>query len=342
MTLTTFTRTKQDAIARRIADLQEEWVALNARLTAELNTDSQIRIERQMALKDSEIARLERELNALGLAEGSYDSFHDEWQRRIPELDFKRAIGIFNTVLDDLEDSEGAALFLLQDALSMEGHSCVARMRNLLQQKTIALRSHEIEFVPTDRLSPLDLLRRIGARVGVEIPPAEADAGALRQHTRAILQKIRGSLQSGCIVFFTLTVWDSLSFRDPFVSWLVGEFWAAIVEEIRAVGRQHPMVKFILVIIVNTPLVPGALPELHICKRRRFESHKILELPLQKWTREELKRWLLIYSGLTGAPVGLDAEAIDHLSETIYLSSRGGEPSRVAQALMQLLKRYFT
>ena len=62
-----------------------------------------------------------------------------------------------------------------------------------------------------------------------------------------------------------------------------------------------------------------------------------MELPLQKWTLQEIEDWLLCFSGL--GSIGKTPGHIRQLADRIYVKSRGGTPDTVYHHFLQKLPR---
>jgi hypothetical protein len=189
-----------------------------------------------------------------------------------------------------------------------------------------------VGFSSFDRLGELELLLRLGKYVDAE--SAHTD---INRYAQTIVNSICNSLRNGSIVLIELTVWD-LAIYPEFLTWFVNSFWTTLVRQLPGLSRTYLMLKFIAIVIVNTPLSADSLPDSLCCNPRKFHAEKILKLPLGRWKKEEILTWLVQYSGLHLADMETTREKIERMAENIYKVSNKGEPDRVYHALMQELQ----
>lgn len=329
---------KRETLESYLGQLYKQYEASYGQLSRTLSDADAVKIKQQIATLEQEIQETEAKLRQLESSSGDTNRRHLNWQASLPEINFEEAVKTFQQIVSQFGWEGGAALFLMQNAHLMGGKWCVARLRGLL--KAADFKHYEIEFAPEARLDAESLLSRLGQYVGCEpiqeIQDAEQYAQAIRQHTRTVVGKICDSLQNGSVVFIELRLWDTLCLQDRFLPWFLHDFWIPLVhDEWQAIVQKHPMVKFIAVIVANTPISSGGLPASLCCTQHRFDQAKVLELPLQAWTLDEIRTWLYVFSGL-----GLAKLQIEQMATVIYQASGNGQPALVHTALMEALDKH--
>jgi len=336
------------SLNRHLDRLYEEWERVYDQMGRTWDERQLLLLERQAEALERRIKGFEEKVGPceVGSSPQAARRRYLHWERYIPEINFTEVLRLIEDVFRRFEGTPGgAALFLLQNAHSMGGRWCVERVRRLLSEKTADFKHYEIGLSPGDRLDAWTLLRRLGEYVGSELPPVDQDAEydelAIRNYARVIGQKIVGSLQSGSVVFVELRTWDASSLQSYFLPWFVQDFWASLVRQLSLVVHKHPLVNFIGMIVVETPIPEGGLAVDLCCTQEQFSGEKALPLPLRLWTLEEIRRWLFSFSGLTAPSIGVEAQAIERMAQNIHEASGGGQPELVYTALMTTLEHYF-
>ena len=311
---------------------------------AALEERQRVVLKGEMDNLECQIKELTQEIQAHEPPSQSQNDRYSQWKADLPKIDFEEIIQLVTRILGQIEtDQGGAALFLLQNAQTMEGCLCVERMRRFLVDKTGDFRPYPVGLTPADQLDAWTFLRLLGEHVGCA-PPAvdpetERDAQAVRTYAENIKETILKSLRCGSVVFLDLRTWDCLSFAG-FLPWFLKDFWRPLVQRLPAVIEQHPMVTFVCAIVAHPPVPADCLTADLCCTEETFDGEKILALPLRPWTVDEIKLWLLRFSGLTAPPIGLDPEDIERMARNIHRPS-GGKPDSVRYALLTNLEEHF-
>lgn len=327
---------KRDRITTRIAYLEEEYDAVANQRLEVLAAGDDLRLKRQADRLENEIDELYDKLDEI-------ENFLDDkpkrlikWRSKLPKINFREAARIFDHINNYFGQDGGAATFLMQNGNAMGGEWCVQRLKGLLE--TTDLKHYRIEFTAESHLNLPGLLARFGEYVGCE-PIAEQtiDTQVLQQYTSYLSERVGASLQSGSVVLTEIHVWNNTGFHDQFLPQYLHDFWCPFIDALPEITQRHPMVKFITLIVVNSPLHHTHLLTELYCDKDHFDSQKVVEIPLQPWTVDEITEWLF-YVGLTAK---LQQDAIRQMAQTIYQASDGGRPSLVEMALMKNLQRYF-
>lgn len=304
---------KRALLEARMAALLEE-----QRLAAQQpDRSGGIKAGSQAAEVWEEIQQVDKELSLLQAAtvEGRRRA---DWREHLPKINFKEAVEITQELILGC-DSRCGALFLLPNSLSMGGEWCVARIRDMLGDWTQDFKHYPIEFTYRSQLDEESILSHIAHYLDVEPRPDDLD-----EYSRSIIRKICGSVQSGSIVFIELRGWELFYHMPDILRWFVDSFWVPLVRELPAIALESARVKFVVMVVSDLPV--GELPPAYTCGRHEFDNEKVLELPLQKWSRDEIKEWLQYFSGWK-------AQDIEELAGTIYASSSRGLPALVYKAL---------
>ena len=276
----------QQQLAKRMAQAAEEYAAANNQLGYALSEVDRVRIRRQMEV-------LEAELRDLAVRMGQ------PWHNYLPQIDYVRALRAFEQISGHLMPQGGAALLMLQNYTALGGQWCVERLRAKLSSQTRHFRPFTMAIMLGDRLDACTFLEKLGSHLGCPAP-ASNDEIALQQAVDRVLQTLCGSLQNGSVYFIELFLAQTDSLCDCFLPWLVEQFWTPLVTTRWPEALQNtPKAKIVLVVEVEPALKRVRIPAALECKPATFSSSRIMELPLQKWTLQEIEDWLLCFSGLS-------------------------------------------
>ena len=302
-------------------------------MIATLNEADKIPLKAQLDDLQQQIDELDEEIDRKLSGAGTRGRQLD-WEAKLSKIDYKEA----NEIATDLLDREGfdgrfsdggAAVFLLQDGLTMGAKWYVRQLLDVLTEK---YGSGNVRHVPAEvrsyeSLDQPGVLGKLAEHFDVG-PDAEGGLSA-----RTMINKIVRSLRHGSAVLTELTIWDDLADHDWFFPWFLNDFWRPLVDELLALGDQE--VRFVAVIVLNGAIAPGSLGGDAVCALDDFHSGKLLELPLQCWQEKDIRAWLIRHSGLSQS---LNAQQILKMARTIYSRSDGGKPKSVYVVLMDNLK----
>jgi len=251
-----------------------------------------------------------------------------ELEKNLTKIDFSEANEIINCIFEQLNRAGGGVLFLLQNSYSMAGDLCLTTIRDRLTQETRDFKPFPIDLASRhSEENEYGLLNAIAEK----LQPIEA-VPDLEQYARLIIKKICSSLQSGSVVFFELKKWDDLQSPARLLNWFIDRFWLPLIEELPTIAQNYRKVRFVVVVSAEAPLSED-FQNLPCCDRHNFDCRRMLELPLDCWTQDEIADWLDMYSGLP-------ANRIDRLARRIYRISNEGIPELVRSKLRAELEEY--
>lgn len=138
-------------------------------------------------------------------------------------------------------------------------------------------------------------------------------------------------------MFIQIDIYD-LSSQDTFLDWFVQRFWCKLLGRLPEISQKHPLIRFVAVLSVRGSIPKDFLLSDLCCKSNKFDSKKILELPLKKWTEQEINNWLLNFSGLTATNIGVSPEEIKRMAENIHRVTEG-QPRDVYNELMEEMSK---
>lgn len=172
-----------------------------------------------------------------------------------------------------------------------------------------------------------------------EIEPAVFnESNNIQKYTKNIIDGICKSLYSGNIVFIDVEI-PSLGREDRFLVWFVEQLWNQLISRLDQLSNTHCLIRVVGVIAVHSGVPEECLPR-YLCYERRAENldgTRFLEIPLETWTEQEIRNWLINFSGLTAPNIGLSIPEIDAIARSIFEVSNGA-PDRAYRELKEQLK----
>lgn len=337
MSSSVYTTLKETA-EKRIAELCEDYQAAVAQLGQCQSAVDKKKIERQIKDIEKEMDLWDGKLQKLEHSRENPDrrQQYSRWRDDLPKIDFTEALEKLEALWRQFKGKEGAFLFLMQNSHAKLGRLCLTRVEDRLKEEGADFRLYKIEFMSHHRLGETEFLDRVADHVNLE-PRVDNVEG----YARSVIERVCGSLQSGSIVFLEITAWDPVVLQDKFLPWFRDGFWIPIVRRLPTLANKCPLVKFVTVINVNAQVSSDYLTPSVCCTQDQFNPEKILELPLRNWQKDEIKIWLLKYSGLTSPGIGLNTENIEKMAVAIYRASGNGDPPLVRDALLEQLNKHF-
>ncbi len=321
-----------------IEQLYKQLTAAYERLVQVVGAD-QVRVQQEVEKLEKNIKEKEDELRKSKPVGENFNDFSCQWEDSIAQIDFKKATKIFESVLQQFDEREGAAFFLLENSRTMGGKWCVNKLKKFLQYKGgIWSRPYKIGFPSWQQPTPDVFLSRLGEILGVE-----RNSDNLEKYAQKIVDIICQSLEHGSIIFIDLNIYD-LSYDNQFLNWFINSFWRFLVGKLSIVRNKCPLVKFLAVVSVGSSVPRNSLSSENYCTKQKFDSEKILKLPLQKWTETEIRTWLKTYSGLYASNVGRTDQEIEQMIEqmakSVYQVTKG-IPIEVYRELTEELTKVF-
>ena len=329
---------KRSVLETRYANLSEQYTAANAQLDRTLSASDRLRIQDECRYLFQQLTEVEQELQKLqelNSPEIDYNTRYKIWQENLPKINFSDLDKILNSIFNEVSPEQGKAVFfLLQNCHPMGGEWCVEKIKASLKDNGV-WSPREVGFQAWEQPNEADFLRRLGASLGVEVI-----ANTL-EYTREIIAKIYDSLQMGSTVFIELRI-VSLENQNIFVDRLINNFWIPLISGLPEISRKLPFVKFVIVMTIENSIPTDCLSPSLFCEKGNFNSQKIIEIELCKWTEIEIRNWLYRFSGLAAPHVGRNKEEIDQMARTFYQVSQEGRPRDVHSLLMKELTRAFS
>lgn len=314
---------RRESLEKRLEALTEEYSALSAAIENETNPATKTKQKRCLKAVESEMDEIEGKLEGLDSRRRLL-----ELQSKLPEIDFELLAETIQKILKDHGEGGCAALLLFQKSAKMGGEWCAARIRELLRRKTHPgqFRHIPVAFQPTERVEVMTLLRCLGQHLGIDDPAGRE----LRSFSEHVVQTLCGSLQNGSIVLIECHKCDYFLNETDIFYWIVEDFWGAMVRELAAIAKTYYGVKVIALLFVDDILPAGCFAVDQRCTFEHFQKDRLLEIPLEPWTCEDIKDWIVQYSGLS-----LLGYQIDLMANKIYRSTLEGLPGLVVHELLK-------
>jgi hypothetical protein len=280
-----------------------------------LSDVERLRIQRQIDDLDAQMERVQARLRQLESSAGDPNRRHLGFEDKIPEIDYKPAATIAQTILTGFGRRGGAALFLLQKSAPLGGGWFIARVKRFLEGRATCVRHCWREIPPHGRRDEIGLLDVLADEFGVERVPEDADA-----YARAIIRAIRGFVRGSTTLLIDVRRWDDLCPQERILPWFLEHFWAPLVHELPAITETYHNVKFVGILSASHEIPETCLGPPYCCTPDDPDDERVLELPLREWTREEIQEWLEMFSSLP-------APRIEQVAQRVYDNSSGGTPS---------------
>lgn len=212
---------------------------------------------------------------------------------------------------------------LMQQSRAMAGDLLLRALDDVLRNGVTTPLWYKITFSPavggTDDRTFLKLL---GKYLGVE-PSGDPEADMA-----TVAQTLCASLRESSTVVIHLTNWDAVGSgnQKAFMEWLLETFWRSLVQQLSSVLDDW-YARVIFVIVANRELTPDCRESACFCTVDEFDSRSILELPLERWTEQDIRLWLQDH-------FQLPKHQRNQWAELIYTESNG-DPALTRTALQE-------
>jgi inactive STAND len=244
-----------------------------------------------------------------------YLSFTDD----LPKIDFSEAMNEVRDLIESFGSDRGNALLLVQDNFLKAGDLCLKRIRDELKSKTGDFKPYIVDFNIVESFTEHFWLELLARQVGLE---HERELDSLAE---SVIDKLCNSVRSGSVILLEIHNWDVLPSQKETLASFLEKFWIPFVSRLKN-GVQHPRVKFIAVIVVESELSSFCFDAPCLCNPQEDDTYWWSRLTLRDWTQEEIKEWLEIYPGI-GNPRSISQ------AERIFRISKQGVPNLVKQRL---------
>ena len=318
-----------------LKELYEKYNSAYAQLGQTLNYTDKVSLNKTIESLENEIQQVQDKIKKLQSClfqadnREFYKSCSKNWEDKFPKIDFHQTNRIFKATLGKFKNKEGAALFLLQNSRSMGGDWCIKNIKYQLQDMGNWYSPCEFEFLPCQKADPIDFLNYLAEKFSAQ------SCDEITTYTNKIINKICDSLRSGNILFIQIDICDFTS-QDTFLDWFVQQFWCKLLEKLPEITQKYPLIRFVAVLSVCGSMPQDFLLSDLCCKSNKFDSKKILDLPLKRWTEEEINNWLFNFSGLTATNIGVTTEEIKRMAYNIHQATKG-TPDAVYNQLMKAM-----
>jgi len=328
---------KRQILENSLNKLRQDFeAAINQRDRA-LAAPDQNRLQRQadeiweqIEKQNSELESLELTLvnNSVAISKPNSASIQKKLESQLHNIDFKELSKTIDIVLRDHCDGGCAALLLFQESDTRGGEWCAALIRELLKRVTNEGKFREIpvRFEAREKANSMELLRRIGQYLGIEAKSHDS-TNSLSQN---VIQTLRRSLQNGSVVMIHCQGCDDIFDEIDEFYRILEDFWRNMVSELEMVSKQCYEVKIITLLFTGSKPLPDNNPVDYCCTIEQFQKNKLLKLPQEEWTQEDIRVWIARYS----VRDDLDPSQIDRMAKRIY-ESAGGIPHVIGDKLLQ-------
>jgi hypothetical protein len=148
------------------------------------------------------------------------------------------------------------------------------------------------------------------------------------KYMEKIIDQICKSITTKRVIFIEFLQCNRFTPHDKMLYWFVQEFWVRLVDTLYATIQQEDLRKIRLITtLVSDIEFHEAVLAPHLGCPDPFFRYKILHLPLEKWSLDDIRDWLSSYSALT------KGQDIDDAAQKIYEAS-GGNPRTAATFLL--------
>jgi len=250
------------------------------------------------------------------------------------DIDFERALETFQQALD-IENIQSQfnqngvfALFFLEESSSRRGDLCLKILQNKLKPKTY-YRNHFRHCRITYTFGNQETVtQQIGAFFEVKKEEVTLEL---------VLQKISDSLQRNSVLFIEIDCnIDHATDVDPLIPWFINNFWKPLRNKVQEfTGKtKYSGIKVIAVISCNLKIKERFLTEGLSCYHNNncssFEWDKLVKIPLENWTIDEIQKWLS-----ENINPSLTDDIIEKKAYRLFNESLNGVPRLVCDALQQ-------
>lgn len=279
-----------------------------------------------------QVEKMQAEINALEAFQSSYRKRAQLWEEDFYKIDFSEVESVLTPIFKKLKRKEGSALFLLPKSGAMGGKWCLQKIKSQIQSDLgNRIASCEIGFPSFQSANSSDFLNRMAETFSMEPPSAGNTQNAISD----LLDSIANSLTSGNIFLLQVNIY-ALTPQDSFLNWFVNDFWLPLISRLPVISSKHTRVRLISVVSVQGPIPSDCLAGNICCERTAMNGGKLLALPLQAWTEDEICDWLFDFSGLLDQANPLANDEIEQMARNIHGVTEG-IPKDVYHALIDVM-----
>ena len=249
-------------------------------------------------------------------------------------IDFERALGTCEQVLNSeniqsqFNQNGVFALFFLEESSRKKGDLFLKRLNNKLKPK-IYYRNHFRHCPITYTFGNQEtVIQQIGTFFEVKKEEVTLEL---------VLQKISDSLQRNSVLFIEIDCnIDNQTDFEPLIPWFINKFWKPLGNKVQEVTgkKKYSGIKVIAVISCNLKFDERFFKESLSCYHNNdcscLEWDKLVKIPLENWTKDEIQNWLFENSNPS-----LTDDVIERKAYRLFNESSNGLPLLVCYALQQ-------
>ena len=308
--------------------LMEKQEAVQKQKLMTIDEDTKVTLQLKIDEYDKQIHELDDKLSKQQISSSSNNSRSLGLKTKLPQIDFREQIEIVRKNLQKASQS-GSLIFLINKSGQMAGDLFQSKFRNLLDDKTVDLRSYSINFTesPITSLDQKAFLFQLKDKLGIKEVEQENHILAISK----IAARLVNNINNGSIIFLEIHSIELLDNITHFLDWLVGDFFNSLILQLQNIcqGRNINRVKLIILIIANDDISSECNPEF-FTQEQKFEYFLLVPIILNNWSIDDVTNWLNNFSAL-------DDTKIDNMSRIIYNSSSGGIPSLIIKSIEKKL-----
>lgn len=318
-------------LQKRLALLMEEYVKVQRKIILTYDPSIKYKLELQCEDIENDMRKIEDEINELKLLQPNKQALNN-LNDVFPQIDFETTVRLLRDVLDErLRGRQcGALTILLQEADAEVASWCVSRIKRDFFDR---FHAKWCELDIQTNTTTIEILKGIGDKLCIVIPTDNIALDEEDYATWLIDMIVKDIIRSSRVVFFRIANIDRLllserhSFKE--IHKFVRIFWKRLVSKLNKIAREYDDVWFVLCFVSEGRLTPKFFPEHMRCTVDAFDEHKILELPLHNWRREDIEACLKQYRGLS-------KQAAQLWANYIHERSQQGMPLYVYRKILQL------
>lgn len=328
---------KRQRLKQQYAQLEAQHAAVAQQLRTDLNAANRPVLEERLTNIEQELDTVWGQLQHLEQAAPGSDIAQRQgtWKGQLWRIDFDKTWHHFESLYREHihRESGGAALLLAPNCNAMRADLFVQRLLEWLKSRPggYSRLDHRITgFEAHVPLTPQSFLAKLGNEFGCA---PETDLRELPIYVDQLTRRMCSALGTDHVLFVEVNLVVDLYTQDAFVTWLLDEFWPALMTSLQHTAARSPFVKCIMYVGVKrrmprtSPLRSRCCPLLkYVPTQRQFA-----QLQLSHWTSEEIKEWLVTCSGIRW-----DARRLNEVTQTIFAASEEGMPVLVCHELNQL------
>lgn len=313
---------KIKAVEKHFEILSKKYLAESAKQDMMGEGASKVEIDLKLKQLEKEMEEADRELKKLRQLDPdtgiSYREYKRNWEENFPKIDFAKANKIVDDILKKYEQKQGVALFLLPNSSEMGGEWLLqgikARLKGMGNYSS-PVEYHELHHEPITESKFLEFLE--------EKYHINVCSDSIELRLEQAIDKICKSFYPGSILLISIEL-RRIETKHTFLKWFIDKFWGEFTSNLEQMGEKGELVKVIAVLSIEKGNIPkNYLLDSQYCTKTKFDGRKILKLPLQLWKKEDIRTWLISFSGLVNPPIAMPIAKIELIAESIYEQTKG-------------------